>query len=1126
MTPRFLPRQLPGALRVWGRITPLLVMCLMLLLAMILAVVVYRFTHEQQRARFEREVTAHTTSLEARVTDFNKLLQATRAYWLSTPTDINPQNFNQFARNLQLTQRYPDVQALGYVAWLPSGAEATLETLVNSFNQPGLPPFQVRPETTSFPYRVPIVLIAPPTAANISARGFDMYSEASRRDGLDRARRMDGFQVSAPVQLVQNYGSGQTRAGFLVYLPVWRSAQGATASPSTRGELTGFLYLAVKAEDFARSLKSAYRMDGITASIRLSGKALAVEPATASEFHRSVTLRLGGTDWQVEYFAPPTFGQDVFSAVPYVIVLMGLLLAGVAFQLMQAQVRARERAEQVNRSLGELQLHQEQSRAEFEAIFQSMQDAAAFTDPDGRIRMVNRAMNRQFRYSRGQLEGQPLSSLHSDRHLDSNLTFDALTTPYRRRDLTQFQGEAQRTEVRDQNGSLLGLLEVVRDVSERVQAEQALQAEERRSRGVLDAIPHVVWVSDSGGQVTYMNASHRRRLGTSTVRESLYPLDMITYDRMWQDAYERQAQAQAEVRLQIGQGGADPLPRWFEVRVAPLLDDSGQAREWVASATDIHDRLVAERLSQRNEARYRGVLEGMPQIVWLTDPEGETTYFNPRWEEYAGLDNRGFLASIHPDDRADYQQGWREAVRENRPFEEEHRLLGADGRYRTFVSRGLPVRDAFGHVIEWVGTSTDVDDSVNAENTARLLASVSDELTARVNDPLAERQSKYRAVLNLITERLAVAAALWTAPDWHLLVEAHVGENWLLPHVQELIGQSVQTVVATEETLEIPTHPLLHAVAASGGLLTPLIALDGTLLGVLGLAYRQELHDRDHELIMEMARRIAESLDNDALRARAQAAQLELVRVNQSLEESVQRRTLALQEANRELEAFSYSVSHDLRTPLRHVVGFGELLRKESGDALGSKGTRYLNVITDAATRMNNLIDSLLEFSRMGRAQMQATSVNLEEVIRTAWANLEPDRQGREVIFEVGSLPRTIEGDPALLDLVFQNLLSNALKYTSKRPVAHVTVTSEVQENAVTIHVQDNGVGFDPKYAERLFGVFQRLHRAEEFDGTGIGLANVRRIVTRHGGSVQAQSVLGEGAVFTVILPLHAPENL
>lgn len=1142
--PDSVPENLPGAdtapayrhppawYAPWARMLPLLVLLLVLLLAVFLSAVVAHFTQEQQRVRFQRETGARTSALQSRVGDFDKLLQATRAFWLANPVDVRPENFNEFSDALNLSDRYPEVLGLGYMPLIPTGQEKTLETLVASL---GVARFQVYPLQTDQPTRTPIMFIAPQTPTNLAALGYDMMSSPQRRDALLRSSRSNSFQVSVPVSLVQRDPSGKPYPGFLVMLPVWlREDNAAIAQPDRdHNNLSGFIYLAIRSDLFLSGLDSAYRVGGIQSRTVLDGIAMTNQPAPSGAFNKTDKLRLGGLNWEVSYAAPAGFGSDVFGTVPYITLLVGLLIAGFAYLLMQAQVSAREKAEKANRNLRLAQDWQEQARAEFEAIFQSMQDAAAVTDAEGRIRMVNRAMNRQFGYRRGDLEGQPLSTLHVDRHLDQTRTFQALTTPYHRRDGSRFQGETQRTEVRDAGGNLLGILEVVRDVTERIQSEQAIQNEERRSRAVLDAIPHILWVSNPAGEVTYMNAQHRRRLGQMSVRESIHTQDLATYDQMWQDAYLRRSRAHCEVRL-LASTGLYPVAgahrsRWFEVRVAPLLDAQGAAREWVASATDIHDRLVAERLAQRNEARYRGVLQGMPQIVWLADTQGQFTYFNRRWQDYVGEEQAGLglAAAIHPSDRPDYLSRWNQAVAEGRAFEAEHRLLGADGRYRTFVTRGLPVRDAQNQIIEWVGTSTDVDDSVYAEYTARLLAHISDELNRRVNDPLAIRGTKYDAVLRLLTERLMVAGGLWTAPELELLAVVSPDPNWSLPHLRAEVHERVRQAAYSEELLDIPTHPLLHVVAASGALVIPLIGLDGTLRGVLGLAYRHELRDRDHELLMEVASRLAEALDNDALRAHAQQAQAELVALNLSLEDRVQRRTLELQEANRELEAFSYSVSHDLRTPLRHVVSFGEMLKKDSAEALSPKSARYLSVMTEAAGRMNTLIDSLLEFSRMGRTPLRSVPIDLGPLVARAWQNLEPDRQGRQIEYAQHELP-SVQGDANLLDLVFQNLLSNAIKYTRKEPQTRIEVGASREHagmsgETVTVFVRDNGAGFDPRYTDKLFGVFQRLHRAEEFEGTGIGLANVRRIVMRHGGSIRAESVLGEGATFYVTLPVNPP---
>lgn len=226
-----------------------------------------------------------------------------------------------------------------------------------------------------------------------------------------------------------------------------------------------------------------------------------------------------------------------------------------------------------------------------------------------------------------------------------------------------------------------------------------------------------------------------------------------------------------------------------------------------------------------------------------------------------------------------------------------------------------------------------------------------------------------------------------------------------------------------------------------------------------------------------------------------------------------------LEAVNKELEAFSYSVSHDLRAPLRHINGFSDLLIRHLDGKIDASGARYLETIRASANRMGKLIDDLLVFSRMGRVEMKQGRVELGPLVSEVIADLKPDCEGRNVEWIVGDLP-TVTGDLPLLRQAFFNLLSNALKYSRPRNPAVIKIGSQPgPDGKVTVFVRDNGVGFEQEYAHKLFGVFQRLHRADEFEGTGIGLANVRRIILRHGGTTWAEGKPNEGATFYFSIP-------
>ena len=263
--------------------------------------------------------------------------------------------------------------------------------------------------------------------------------------------------------------------------------------------------------------------------------------------------------------------------------------------------------------------------------------------------------------------------------------------------------------------------------------------------------------------------------------------------------------------------------------------------------------------------------------------------------------------------------------------------------------------------------------------------------------------------------------------------------------------------------------------------------------------------------------------DKGIFRALGRSLNLALERAEQSQQLTAQRdaldaRSQALTEANEELEAFAYSVSHDLRTPVRHINGFNHLLRKTLGDRLDDKAARYLDIVEDATARMNTLIDAMLNLSRTSRQPLRIGLVDVGALLESVRAELMAGELERRVEWRIPSLP-LVSADFDLLRQVLVNLLSNALKYTRTRQPAVIEVWAEEQANEWEFFVRDNGVGFDARYRDKLYGVFQRLHRQDEFEGTGVGLANVRRIVARHGGQVSAQGALNEGATFSFTLP-------
>ncbi len=490
---------------------------------------------------------------------------------------------------------------------------------------------------------------------------------------------------------------------------------------------------------------------------------------------------------------------------------------------------------------------------------------------------------------------------------------------------------------------------------------------------------------------------------------------------------------------------------------------------------DLHLRERAEQELQEHRALLESILNHTPAMVFLQDLQGRYLFVNRRFAQVIGRPRAEIegktardIVSAEEAKKAEEQQRMVLAVQG--PVEFEETLPYPDGP-RQHLAVKFPLRDAAGKIYATAGISSDVTERKKAEE---------------------ERDRFFTLSLDL----LCIAS----------------GDGYfkrVSPAVTDILGWSVDEFLA---------RPYLEFVHPDDHEITRRTVAQQIEHGQQVLRFENRYQHKDGswrvlswcsmpkgQLMYAIARDVTEQ----------KLAAEEIARLNTDL----QTRAAQLETANKELESFSYSVSHDLRAPLRHIDGFVDLLTKHNADKLDDRSRRYLKIITEAARQMGNLIDDLLVFSRMGRSELRRQTVDMNALVHEAMAGLESDLANRNIHWNIATMP-AIQADAAMLRQVWVNLIANAVKYTRPRDPAVIEIGCCHQTPVeIEFFVRDNGVGFDMTYAEKLFGVFQRLHRSEDFEGTGIGLANVRRIILRHGGRTWAEGKVDGGATFHFTLP-------
>ncbi|HZL11527.1 MAG TPA: PAS domain S-box protein [Prolixibacteraceae bacterium] len=721
-------------------------------------------------------------------------------------------------------------------------------------------------------------------------------------------------------------------------------------------------------------------------------------------------------------------------------------------------------------------------------------------DIEGKFQLVNQKFESLFNDLKDHIIGNIRESFMpkeiAERHRDNDLLVTQSRKPITfEEENMEPDGKhyflTQKFPLFDSDNNIYAVGGISTDITERKEADALLRESEERFRKIFEEAPFGMAIASfSNGKFISANNSLCKMLGYAseelmklTFRDVTHPDDISIDIEAIENLISGHIQKHITQKRYVRENGQII---WANRALSKFFSSDLETSYALAMIEDITERKNAEEELRKSEQKFQILTEVAPVGIFRTDQTGKTQYVNRQWSEISRLSfgealNDGWLNAVHPDDRPLLVANWEKAVKNRTGSHSEYRFLRPDKSIAWVTGESIPQIDLNGDIVGYIGTINDITERKHSENA------------------LKESEEKYRSIY----ENSSVAILL-TDLDGTILSANDFACKIFGRTEQEICQVGRNGVIdATDSRLPAYTEERKRTGKAKGEL--TFIKKDGTkFTGEISTVIFRDLEGNERTSM------VIRDLTEQKL------AEQEIKILNQNLESRVIERTMQLELANQELESFSYSISHDLRAPLRAIYGFSQILASRHRNSLNIEGKQYMDYILEASIRMEQLINDLLNYSRLGRTSLSIRPVSLQTILDAVHSDFRAELTeigGKFTI--VDELP-TIQGDETLLRQIFSNLVGNAIKYRRTDTPLEITIQSERITEGYLLKITDNGIGIPENYWGKIFDVFQRLHSENKYPGTGIGLANVKKAVSILGGTINVESKPGFGSTFII----------